>query len=269
MVSKDVLSWRFSTIRHHPKLRRVADSPTKHRPQLSVRCRGGFAGWGRDVEGRQLSCVLLKPTGLNRGARAESGALAPKMDPSHLFWQGIDPIAAIEDRVGGAMRIGEFARRTARRSRRRPRHSGVRYPGRRADELTTSTTRNSSPRTRTMSALRRRRQVVPARPQLGLPHPVNEFASAAMEVVAPVGRPHRSRPAGLAAESLRHPRHTEGLAREVRTDDRSSALRTGSCQYEPSRKGHPVAVGERDLRPHSATGAVTGLHVGHVVRIDG
>lgn len=69
------------------------------------------------------------------------------------------------------MRIGEFARPTARRSRRRPLHSGVRYPGRRADELTTSTTRNSSPRTRTMSALRRRRPLVSARPQLGLASP--------------------------------------------------------------------------------------------------
>jgi len=39
VVSKDVLSWRFSAIRHYPKLRRVADSPTKHRPQISVRFR--------------------------------------------------------------------------------------------------------------------------------------------------------------------------------------------------------------------------------------
>lgn len=36
VVSKGVLSWRFNVIRHHPKPSRVADSPTKHRPQISV-----------------------------------------------------------------------------------------------------------------------------------------------------------------------------------------------------------------------------------------
>jgi len=78
---------------------------------------------------------------------------------------------------------------------------------------------------------------------------VEEFASAATEVVAPEGRPHRSRPAGLAAESLRHPRHTEGLAREVRTDDRSSALRTGSCANTNRQERAP----RRSRRERSAT----------------
>jgi hypothetical protein len=35
VVPKGVLSWRYSAIRHQPKPRRVADSPTKHRPQIS------------------------------------------------------------------------------------------------------------------------------------------------------------------------------------------------------------------------------------------
>src|SRR5262245_689888 len=30
------------------------------------------------------------------------------------------------------------------------------------------------------------------------------------------------------------------------------------------RVGHPVAIGERDLRPHAAPGAIAGLHVRHV-----
>jgi len=46
------------------------------------------------------------------------------------------------------------------------------------------------------------------------------------------------------------------------TDHRRSVL--DRVPIRTVRKGHPVAVGERDLRPHSATGAVTGLHVGYV-----
>src|SRR6478672_8756775 len=33
---KGALSWCYSAIRHHAKPRRVADSPTKHRPQISL-----------------------------------------------------------------------------------------------------------------------------------------------------------------------------------------------------------------------------------------
>jgi len=36
VVPKGVLSWRFNAIRHQPKPRRVADSPTKHRPEAGV-----------------------------------------------------------------------------------------------------------------------------------------------------------------------------------------------------------------------------------------
>lgn len=34
---KAVMSWQFNAILHHPKPRRVADSPTKHRPQMAAR----------------------------------------------------------------------------------------------------------------------------------------------------------------------------------------------------------------------------------------
>ena len=34
-----VLNWRYDANRHHPKPWRVADSPTRHRPQISVRFR--------------------------------------------------------------------------------------------------------------------------------------------------------------------------------------------------------------------------------------
>jgi hypothetical protein len=39
MAAKGVVNWRYNAIRHHAKPRRVADSPTKHRPQICVRFR--------------------------------------------------------------------------------------------------------------------------------------------------------------------------------------------------------------------------------------
>jgi hypothetical protein len=36
---KGALNWRYNAIRHQPKPRRVADPPTKHRPQISIRFR--------------------------------------------------------------------------------------------------------------------------------------------------------------------------------------------------------------------------------------
>src|SRR6476619_5358367 len=44
VVSKGVVSWRYSAIRHQPKPRRVADSPTTHRPQISDRPRARNRG---------------------------------------------------------------------------------------------------------------------------------------------------------------------------------------------------------------------------------
>jgi hypothetical protein len=49
-VPEGVVSWRYNAIRHQPKPRRVADSPTKHRPRMDVgvrtRKRGNpWNGW--------------------------------------------------------------------------------------------------------------------------------------------------------------------------------------------------------------------------------
>ncbi len=62
-------------------------------------------------------------------------------------------------------------------------------------------------------------------------------------------RPQRTRPAGLAAGSLHHRRHTGGLARGVRTGGRSSALRTESCARTSRRDMAP----RRSRRAKSAT----------------
>ena len=39
MVPKGVVSWQYNAIRHQPEPRRVADPPTKHRPQISAELR--------------------------------------------------------------------------------------------------------------------------------------------------------------------------------------------------------------------------------------
>ena len=88
----------------------------------------------------------------------------------------------------------------------------------------------------------------------------NAVAGAATKVAAPVVQPHHTRPAGLAGGSLRHPQHTEGPAKEVHTGGRSSALRTESCASTSRQGKHPVAIGERDLRAHTAAGAAASTH---------
>jgi hypothetical protein len=78
---KGVLSWRFNAICCHLKPRRVADSPTKHRPQKGVGhlLRERPAGGVRLGRGDETGCALHRLSTRRRGAadldRCVAGAI--------------------------------------------------------------------------------------------------------------------------------------------------------------------------------------------------
>src|SRR5271163_3681467 len=77
VVPKGVLNWRYNAIRHQPKPRRVADSPTKHRPQIDVGFRTRKPG--KPWNGRQVF-VTPVPSHNRRtvaGLQATATHLAP------------------------------------------------------------------------------------------------------------------------------------------------------------------------------------------------
>src|SRR5271163_3417751 len=86
VVPKGVLNWRYNAIRHQPKPRRVADSPTKHRPRVGVgfrirkRGRLGMAAFRRARAALYRSAARTRQSSSTRWWPGSTQALLPAPD---------------------------------------------------------------------------------------------------------------------------------------------------------------------------------------------
>ncbi|HRI45165.1 MAG TPA: sugar phosphate isomerase/epimerase [Fimbriimonadaceae bacterium] len=82
---RDILDWQWSR-RVIPYWRKQADLLAEHRVRFCIEMHPGFVCYSNDT--------LLR---LRNGVGKKGEWIGANFDPSHLWWQGIDPIAAVRE----------------------------------------------------------------------------------------------------------------------------------------------------------------------------